>query len=181
MDLLFVSANSRKEYIDVEREHRTLQTLLEQDTHSLQVLPAAEVNDLREALRMNKTRQSFDALHFCGHASAEHGLHLRGHGHRTEYLTSRTLRGWLKNAGLDLVVLNACNSASVAKSISKVVPMVIGTTREVRDIAARQFTRDFYTGLTSGLTVTSAFSRALDKQRPSSTPAYVLLTDRSKT
>lgn len=175
MDLLFVSANSRKEYIDVEREHRILQTLLDSGQHSLQALPAAEVSDLREALRINQTRRSFDALHFCGHASEEHGLHLRGRGQRTDYLKSGTLRGWLKNAGLGLVVLNACQSLSVAKSIASVVPVVIGTTREVRDIAARQFTRDFYNGLTSGLPVTSAFSGALDKQRPSSTPAYVLL------
>ena len=37
-------------YIDIEREHRTLQRIADAGGHSLSVLPAAEVTDLRDAL-----------------------------------------------------------------------------------------------------------------------------------
>jgi hypothetical protein len=173
MDILFVSANSRDEYIDIEREHRTLQKLVETGGHSLRVLPAAEVSDLRDALRANEKERAFDILHFSGHATQKEGLHLRGEGRQKEVLGGETLKELLKGSGVKLVVLNACHSEALAVSLSEVVPATIGTTRIVRDVAARRFTRHFYSALKDNATVKDAFETALKKQKQSSSPAFM--------
>ena len=86
MNVLFVSANSRDEYVDIEREHRTLQKLLDAGDHSLRVLPAAEIGDLRDALRANEKESAFDILHFSGHITEKEGLQMRGEGRSKAYL-----------------------------------------------------------------------------------------------
>jgi CHAT domain-containing protein len=173
MDILFVSANSADAYMDIEREQRTLQRLTKSGGHSLQLLPAAEATDLREALRANKKDKAFDILHFSGHATQENGLHLRGAGRRQAFLGVEKLKEFLKDSGVRLVVLNACNSETIAVSLSEVIPAVIGTTRTVRDVVARQFTQLFYAALQENATVIEALEAALKKQRTSISPAYM--------
>ncbi len=173
MDILFVSANSANEYIDIEREHRTLQKLVETGGHSLRVLPAAELADLCDALSANKQNNTCDILHFSGHATEDKGLHLRGVGRRKDFLSGRKLKNILKGSGIRLVVLNACHSEALAVSLSKVVPAVIGTTRVIPDLAARSFTQHFYTALKANASVSDAIEAALSKQKPSSSPAYM--------
>lgn len=173
MDILFVSANSADAYMDIEREQRTLQKLTKSAGHSLHLLPAAEVTDLREALRANKKDKAFDILHFSGHATEEKGLHLRGPGRQQAFLGVEKLKEFLEDSGVRLVVLNACDSKAVAVSLSEVVPVVIGTTRTVRDVVARQFTRLFYTALKENATVIEALEVALKEQKTSSSPAYM--------
>jgi hypothetical protein len=172
MRILFVSANSRNEYIDIEREHRTLQKLVATGEHSLQVLPAAEVADLCDALRSNAKNRRFDILHFSGHITEEEGLQLRGEGRRKEFLSGDKLKKCLKGSMVQLVVLNACCSEGLAVSLSEVVPAAIGTTRKIRDVAARQFTRDFYGALKDNVSVKKAFEVALRKGRQG-IPAYM--------
>ena len=173
MDILFVSANSADAYMDIEREQRTLQKLTKSDGHSLHLLPAAEINDLQEALSANRKDKAFDILHFSGHATEEKGLHLRGAGRQQVFLAVENLKESLKDSGVRLVVLNACNSEAVAVSLSEVVPAVIGTTRKVRDVVARQFTRLFYSALKENATVIEALDTALREQRTSVSPAYI--------
>jgi len=172
MDILFISANSADAYMDIEREQRTLQKLTSADGHSLHLLPAAEVADVKEALAANRKEQFFDVLHFSGHATVEEGLHLRGFGRQQAFLGVGELKELLTNSGVRLVVLNACESEAVAQAVSEVVPVVIGTTRKVRDVVARQFTRLFYTALIGEATVSEALDAALREQRTSNIPAY---------
>lgn len=172
MHILFVSANSRDEYIDIEREHRTLQKLAESGGHSLRVLPAAEVADLRDALRSNGKERRFDILHFSGHISEDEGLRLRGEGRREQTLSGETLKEFLRGSDVRLVVLNACNSEALATSLIEVVPAAIGTTHRIRDVVARQFTRNFYDGLNQRSTVKEALEDALKKGKQGS-PAYM--------
>ena len=173
MDVLFVSANSRDEYIDIEREHRTLQKLVETGDHSLRVLPAAEIEDLRDALRANEKERAFDILHFSGHVTEEESLQMRGEGRRTEFLSGETLIEFLKGSRVKLVVLNACHSEALAVSLCEVVPAAIGTTRKIRDVAARRFTRHFYSALKDDASAKGAFEAALRKEKPSASPAYI--------
>ena len=170
MRILFASANSAREYIDIEKEHRTLQKLVETGNHSLRLLPAAEVTDLQDALRANKKEIAFDVLHFSGHVTKEEGMLLRGEGRRKEALSGEQLREFLKGAKVKLVVLNACNSGPLAMSISEVVPAAIGTTRVIQDRVARRFTSSFYGALTDDCTVKEAFEAALKTGRRDSLP-----------
>lgn len=175
MDILFVSANCADAYMDIEREQRSLQMLTSSDGHSLHLLPAAEVRDLRDSLSANGRDKAFDILHFSGHATADKGLHLRGAGRQRAFLGVAALKEMLEDSGIRLVVLNACNSEVIAQALSEVVPAVIGTTRTVRDVVARQFTRLFYTALKENATVGEALEVALKKQRTSASPAYMAI------
>ena len=172
MDILFISANSADAYMDIEREQRTLQQLTSTGPHSLHVLPATEIEDLREALLTNRSNRRFDILHFSGHATDE-GLHLRGEGRKKAVLPVDSLKTLLRESGIELVVLNACESQTIAESLSDVVSDVIGTTRKVRDVVARQFTRNFYASLKNDASVGEALAAALQQQRTSITPAYI--------
>ena len=173
MRILFVSANSADAYMDIEREHRTLQKLADNAGHSLQVLPAAEIGDLHDALRTNGSEEPFDVLHFSGHVTEDQGLELRGEGRRKDILSGEALKEFLAGARVQLVVLNACHSESLAVLLSDVVPAAIGTTRKVRDVVARQFTRNFYGKLMDDAGTKSAFDYALQQQKQSATPAYM--------
>ena len=175
MDILFVSANCAGEYIDIEREHRVLQKLVETGGHSLRVLPAAEVDDVCAALRANRKTRACNILHFSGHATRKEGLHLRGAGRRKAFLSARQLQDFLKGSGIELVVLNVCNSEALAISLSEVVPSVVATTRVIPDLAARRFAQDFYGDLKAHNSVKKAFDTALANQKQADTPAYIRL------
>ncbi|MEP0203593.1 MAG: CHAT domain-containing protein [Halioglobus sp.] len=173
MKILLFTANFRDSYIDVEREHRTLQSALTSTSDNLQVLPAAEVADLEKAIARSKKTGGIDVLHFCGHATPEEGLHLRGPARGTEFLKAEQLKAILAGAGVKLVVLNACNTQALAEALTHVVPAAIGTTRPVRDVVARQFTRNFYAALQGNSRAREAFEIALKKQKQAATPAYL--------
>lgn len=179
MRIILVSANCADAYIDIEREHRTLQKLTESFGHSLYTLPAAEMDDVRNVLSTSRRFTSFDVLHFCGHATQEDGLHLRGKNRRKAFLRDETLTTLLAGSTIRLVVLNACSSESLAVSLSEVVPSVIGTTRKVRDVAARKFTRDFYGSYLNDEDESSAFAHAIRQQKQSATPAYIHVRGRN--
>ena len=109
------------------------------------------------------------------------GMHIRRtttwffflQGRRKEVLSGETFKEFLKGSEVKLVVLNACHSEALAVSLSEVVPAAIGTTRKIRDVAARRFTRHFYSALKDDASVKDAFEAALKKEKPSSSPAYM--------
>lgn len=172
MKILFVSANSSHAYMDIEREHRSLQQFSETGGHTLSVLPAAEIGDVREALNSGNKQPAFDILHFSGHVAENARLELRGSGRRRDYLDGATLKEFLRDSDVKLVVLNACNSGELATSICEVVPAAIGSTHAIRDVVARQFTRNFYAALNEVAYVKSAFEIAI-KQGKQGNPAFL--------
>lgn len=172
MRILFVFANSANDYIDIEREHRTLQRIVDAGNHSLSVLPAAELADLRDALKGNARKDGFDILHFSGHATEEKGLIMRAKGRKNAALTGTMLRELLRGSGVQLVVINACSGESLLEEISDAVPAAIGATRAIRDVSARRFTASFYDALSTSATVSQAFELALSIGRKG-TPQYV--------
>ncbi|MBT8085271.1 MAG: CHAT domain-containing protein [Woeseia sp.] len=172
MKILFASANSAHAYMDIEREHRSLQQFAESGKHELRVLPAAEIADLRDALSPSDSSLCFDILHFSGHVTEDEGLQLRGSGRRKDYLATAALKDLLRNSSVTLVILNACNSGTLAKSICDVVPAAIGTTHAIRDVVARQFTRNFYAALNEMASVKTAFEIAVKKGKQGQ-PAFI--------
>ena len=171
MRILLVTANCANAYIDIEREHRTLQRIADAGGHSLSILPAAEVTDLRDALATDRARPPFDILHFSGHATPDEGLILRAKGRHKATIGGAVLGKYLQGSGVRLVVLNACCSESQLEALSEVVPVVIGATRNIRDVVARQFTGNFYGALNEGATDRVAFETALAKGKKGK-PAY---------
>ncbi len=170
MRVLFVSANSPSDYVDIEREQRLLQRLFASGNHELHVLPGAEVGDVHDVLASRSAHSPFDVFHFCGHATQKAGLLMRGPGRTHAGLSVTSLKRSLRGRGVRLVLLNACESEPLASSLCDTVPAAIGTTRVLRDLAARHFTNHFYKALLNGVSVKQAFDETLRSRKPGELP-----------
>ena len=174
MRILFVSSNSSKHYLDIEREQRTLLKLAEQGGHFLKFLPAATKKDLESELGGNGALKKYHVLHFAGHGTEE-GILLKS-GDDAEIdeggppLTPPQLADIVKkgkdHAGLRLVVLNACKTEKLVDEITALADEVIGTTRKVEDWKAKEFTGKFYEALNNNATVKDAFDDATTAKTP---------------
>ena len=172
MRILFVSSNSRDDYLDIEREQRAMLNLAAQGNHYVKLLPAARIADLeRELGGADGEVGSFDVLHFAGHGSKQ-GIELKSSDDefeldedlQVEPLDADRLADIVKagreKAGLKLVVLNACDTRTLVETIAGLVDQVIGTTRDIQDRAAKQFTSKFYGALNAGETIADAYRQA---------------------
>lgn len=99
-----------------------------------------------------------------------HILHYGGHGQKEGIIlekgviSSDTLIVHLKIVkNVQCVILNACNSFEIAKTIAEVVPYVVATQAKVDDNAAVAFTNGFYRGIATECTIEDAFILGLDE------------------
>ena len=172
MRILFVSSNSAWHYLDVEREMRSLLRFADEGGHFLKLLPAATKTAITRELSASDGDQEFyDVLHFAGHGTDE-GILIKSdeeenddyESEHVERLTPAQLaelvRTGRKDAGLLLVVLNACKTQTLVEGITGLVDEIVGTTKEVEDRSAKRFTRDFYAKLGEDETVEDAFRTA---------------------
>lgn len=76
-----------------------------------------------------------------------------------KYATKR--RKSTNHAGLRLVLLNACNSATTAKKLNEVTSIQsIGASGRITDDAARAFSKQFWSDVFAGRTVSEAYEKA---------------------
>ena len=123
------------------------------DRFSIEKAGAVRVKDLQRLLLHHKP----DIVHISGHANAK-GILLEnndGDAHPVTGATLKSLFKLLKN--VRCVVLNACNSKPIAKSISVHIPYVIGMEVEIGDKAAIQFASGFYSAISEGEEIQNAF------------------------
>lgn len=118
----------------------------------LHVLRHATTPLFREALRAG-----YDSLHFDGHGFPGFLLFESESG-EAHPLASDLFARLLRESGVQLVVLSACNSLEVTRSLQDLgVPAVVGMREEVRPETAAVFMRDFHATLTRGRTIRRAF------------------------
>lgn len=193
MRILFVSTNSPEDYLDIEREQRSLLKLAEGHGHMLKFLPGAQVSDIEAELAgRNGKHTGFDVLHFAGHGTRQ-GLRLRAEkddefdelgGDRLARLLEASKQSDSERP-LKLVVLNACSTATIAERIKNDVEEVIGTRWDIKDRRARQFSSTLYEGLSAGMTVREAFETAVGDEegpymRPEKDPAPIVKLPRAE-
>jgi hypothetical protein len=156
MRILFVSANPDWEpCLDLLDELRELNQSLKGKKYKLELLPAAQPDDLRQAIDGSDTE--IDILHFSGHATEEDGLLFRHNRGDSEPLTAGDLTTMFGEKSVKLAVLNACNTESIANEITGFAKNVIGTTAKLEDISAKKFTKVLYAGLGNGKSIDEAF------------------------
>ena len=97
-----------------------------------------------------------------------HIVHYGGHGEiegivlEDENLNGEVLAAILKlSKKTQCVILNACNSLSIAKAIANHIPYVIGTQAAINDNTAIAFAQGFYVGIVSEMTVEDAFQNGI--------------------
>ena len=97
-------------------------------------------------------------IHFCGHGSNE-GLTLHDENGMAELASNEYLANLLKdfNERIECVLLNACDSETLADEIVKHINYVIGMNAPVRNDAAIAFSEAFYCALGAGESIEFAF------------------------
>lgn len=157
MRVLYIASNPDKEGdLLLEKEVTDLQRRLSVGSGisvSFKFLPALPVEEISaEILKFRPT-----LLHLAAHGD-EKELKLANAAKKAVKVTGDLLAALLDvGAPPTLVYLNACNSANVAKAVTSIVPLAIGTTASITNRAARASALVFYERLLSGGTVAQAF------------------------
>src|SRR6185436_6224277 len=98
-------------------------------------------------------------VHCRGHGSDKEGLYLEspeGISAPVDKEVLVELLGILKG-GIHLVVLNACQTQTVAEAITSNIDCAIGTRMDLGDEAAIEFSAAFYRAIGSGQSIKVAF------------------------
>lgn len=101
-------------------------------------------------------------VHFVGHGNQNGEIFLEGESGQSKPVSPDALARVFASFGrwLQVVVLNACYSATQAQSLSDKVDAVIGMVDSVSDDAAIEFSASFYRALSFGRSVQEAFDQA---------------------
>jgi pimeloyl-ACP methyl ester carboxylesterase len=166
--------------LSIEEERRRIlhrfQDLVAAGAAEVSVLVAARPETLHERLVESSLRgRPFDIVHFIGHgdfdSQAREGclLFLESEGDAPLAVGVQTLRELLCNRGLQLVFLNACDTArqpgardrGIAQSlVAGGLPAVVANQFPVLDPSALAFAERFYWGLAQGNTLGAAAREA---------------------
>lgn len=136
--------------------HEKLTLAKHRDQVRLESRWAVRPTDLQLAIL--QTRPTI--VQFSGHGAGAAGAVLHGDipgiEHRVSGAALKQMFDTLKG-DIRVVVLNACQTAEHAETISEAVDFVIGMDGEIDDESARCFSAEFYLGIASGLSVNKAF------------------------
>lgn len=102
-------------------------------------------------------------VHFSAHANGSSTLMLQSvDGHPIE-VKPRALVALFKamKDNIRLIVINACNSDTLAQALVEHVDCTVGMSSEIRDDAARCFSASFYRAIGFGRSVQNAFDQAV--------------------
>lgn len=159
--VLLLGANpAGTESLRLDREIReiqqTIQSGRERDNIQFSIRLAVHPEDIIQALLDEQPR----LVHFAGHgggpeesfaAENEYGL--------THVIPVDALVRLFRVAGqsVDCVLVNACETESLARDLSAVVPYAIGMRHPVRDKSAVRFSGGFYQGVAAGRPIPDAF------------------------
>ena len=133
---------------------------------TLESVPQARPSDVD--VYLTNTRP--DVVHFSMHGTPE-GLMLCDAYLDPKLYETADLKAALADLDVTLVVLNACESADVAKAIVEQVDVVIGTTKTLSDDHAIVFSEVFYKSLQVGLSIEKAYDAAMRELEDVSTDA----------
>jgi CHAT domain len=153
---------------------QALRELQAQGRAELRWVDGQTVDDLASALESGE--RPWHVFHFIGHGGFDQAegsgfLALTGEGGETYRLPARDLGGLLdEQPQLKLVLLNACSGAegaergvlisTAAHLVHRRVPAVVAMRGAIRDGAAIDFARGFYSALAAGLPIDLAVTRA---------------------
>lgn len=149
-----------------------------ENTSSLGLLP--EIRNLEEAIQRSIKNNNFEViwkvavqekdlrrhlldiepniLHFCGHGTKK-GLFFHDEAQKPHLLSNEFIVDLLKNFKdhLECVVLNACETETLAELLAEHIKYAIGMKLEVKDKAAIAFSEAFYDAIGAGEGIETAF------------------------
>ncbi|WP_327006842.1 CHAT domain-containing protein [Dactylosporangium sp. NBC_01737] len=172
--VLILTANPQgTPQLRVDREMRAISMAINSGLHRerLRVVTAADVRyyDLQHLL----PHENPVAVHFIGHGNQAGGIVLSDDGGYPLAVQPEDVAGTFQHLGQSVrcVVLNACYTRAQAKAIAVHVPCVVGTTMAIRDDLAAEFAAGFYTAISAGRSVDTAFHVGRNRVALGSGPA----------
>lgn len=138
---------------------RRMKATRHRDRFQFEQLQAARYSDLRAALQEHEPH----ILHISAHGDPDGSLLFEGDSEGARKVPKAKLIKLLTSLrdNLRLVVLNACDSGTIARDIPPTVDLAIGMSDQVADTAAIEFAVAFYESLGFGKSVETAFAVAL--------------------
>lgn len=162
--ILFLAANPEDAgWLRTDQEHKRLKIEYQRgdsEYRRYRFLPsefAVDINELSRALDGNPS-----IIHFAGHG-VDAGIFITDEQGNQQLLPERPLKRIFKRVKdqVELVILNACHSATQAKIISEYNIYVIGTNHRILDKASIEFSKGFYSALARGKTFQECFDEAI--------------------
>jgi hypothetical protein len=162
--VLFIAANpSDTTRLRIDREQRVIREAIQlgrqRERIRFEVRVAATAHDLRRAM----IDQRYDMVHVSAHA-ADGVLLLEDDGGQPVPISTTALANFFAAHGpprgsLTCVLINACNSHSMAAAMCVRIPITITMRGPLADTAAIEFARGYYDGLAAGLEFAQAFEQ----------------------
>lgn len=158
-----------------------LEPAFQADRLTLKIVPAAMREDITDVFQDFWYEKRIAIFHYGGHAE-EDQLWLQDATGGNKAFFVDGLTGFLgAQEGIKLVFLNACATLKQAeKLIEDGIPAVIATSRKVGDNMAREFSQDFYRGISSGASIDQAFAEAEAIQLGNLGPVTFMKQDASR-
>ena len=150
--ILFLSANPKDMVsLRLEEEKREIKDRLRRAGYGKVPIAsesAVRTGDIQQALLDFKPQ----IVHFSGHGTEQDGLVFEDKNGKPKLVEAESLSDLFElfSSRIECVVLNACYSATQAKSIAKHVNYVIGMNKAIGDSAAIDFSTGFYTAIGAG-------------------------------
>src|SRR5690349_7039998 len=171
--ILFLSANPLPTgRILVDVEEREISERLQEGTYrdKFQLFKHAAIQpiDIQRLLLQHRPH----IVHFCGHGHKTQKIILAGAPGRAKTVEIQDLSQIfaLYNHHLRLVILNACFTDGLARSIAETVDYAVGTSKAIGDKAAVAFAGAFYRALGFGKPIRNAFESAKAELALTKTP-----------
>ncbi|MBK7846787.1 MAG: CHAT domain-containing protein [Zoogloea sp.] len=159
--VLFLAANGvDAQRLRLDEEARDIEekiSRVDRQAVALVTKGAVRAEDLQRLLNEHRP----DILHFSGHGAEDEAIDFVSNGSRSAPVFADAFSQVLSAspAPIRVVVLNACYSDSLAKTLLPRIPVLIGMRTQIGDPAALAFSCGFYGALASRLPVQKAFEQ----------------------
>lgn len=159
--ILYLAANpigttTLRLHAELEKIRLQLRLGNDRDNIELHSRGALRVEDFSQALLDVGPR----IVHFSGHGAANGRLYLENEVGAPSFGSVEGLADLLKQFSdtVECVIVNACESRLLARTIAREIDYVIGMREAIWDAAAVKFSIGFYQGLAAGRSIESAFA-----------------------
>ncbi|MEM9932519.1 MAG: protein kinase [Bacteroidota bacterium] len=128
----------------------------------LKVIPAATADEIVEVFQDEWYQGRIRVFHYAGHADNDELWLETEDGANQSFFSIGLARFLSVQEGLRLVFLNGCATKDQGDLlVSKGIPVVIGTSREIEDAMALTFADVFYNGLAQGASIEESFQESV--------------------
>ncbi|MCA1498285.1 MULTISPECIES: CHAT domain-containing protein [unclassified Bradyrhizobium] len=145
--------------LNLDAEQRAIKEALKLSPHggkiTLELLPSATTDDLRRSLLEN----SYDIVHFSGHANRKALVFADSENKAVEVPISAVADLIKRHPSVRCVILNGCET--VKGMVASIADWTIGMDKKISEPAALQFSKGFYDAVGAGKSIRDAYDEGV--------------------